>query len=108
MWGQDAWGGVWIRTSRVEPYTCTCSRRKTRIGNSRGAGIRHVGGETMTSLKKIAFAAALLAAAGAAPAQEPKPLEVIAFAGGGNWPIWAAQDRTFFANNTLPVNPPLP
>ena len=57
----------------------------------------------MRNLKKIAFAAALLAAAGAALAQGPKPLEVIAFGGGGNWPIWAAQDRGFFAKNGIAV-----
>ena len=57
----------------------------------------------MRILKKIAFAAALLAAAGAAPAQGLKALEVIAFGGGGNWPIWAAQDRGFFAKNGIVV-----
>jgi ABC-type nitrate/sulfonate/bicarbonate transport system substrate-binding protein len=57
----------------------------------------------MRNLKKIAFAALLLAAAGAAPAQGPKPLEMIAFGGGGNWPIWAAQDRDLFAKNGIAV-----
>ena len=57
----------------------------------------------MRNLRKIALAAALLVAAGAAPAQGPKPLEVIAFGGGGNWPIWAAQDRNLFEKNGIAV-----
>jgi ABC-type nitrate/sulfonate/bicarbonate transport system substrate-binding protein len=57
----------------------------------------------MRNLKRIAFAAALLAAAGAAPAQGSKPLEVIAFGGGGNWPIWIAQEKGLFAHNGIAV-----
>jgi len=57
----------------------------------------------MRNLKRIAFAAALLAAAGAAPAQGSKPLEVIAFAGGGNWPVWIAQEKGLFAQNGIAV-----
>jgi len=57
----------------------------------------------MKNLKRIAFAAALLTAAGAAPAQGPKPLEVIAFAGGGNWPLWIAQEKGLFAHNGIAV-----
>jgi ABC-type nitrate/sulfonate/bicarbonate transport system substrate-binding protein len=57
----------------------------------------------MRNLKRIAFAAALLAAAGAAPAQGPKPLEVIAFGGGGNWPVWIAQEKGLFAQNGIAV-----
>jgi ABC-type nitrate/sulfonate/bicarbonate transport system substrate-binding protein len=48
--------------------------------------------------------AALLLAAGTAIAQEPKRLEVIAFGGGGNWPVWAAQDKGLFARNGIAVN----
>jgi ABC-type nitrate/sulfonate/bicarbonate transport system substrate-binding protein len=49
--------------------------------------------------------AALLAfVAGAAFAQEPRRLEVIAFGGGGNWPVWAAQDKGLFAKNGVAVN----
>lgn len=57
----------------------------------------------MDALKKIA-AAALLAAAGSAFGQGPKPLEVIAFGGGGNWPVWTAQDKGLFAKNGIAVN----
>ncbi len=57
----------------------------------------------MNALKKIATAAALFAAAGAGLAQGPKPLEVIAFGGGGNWPVWAAQEKGLFAKNGIAV-----
>src|SRR5262245_19660774 len=48
-------------------------------------------------------ALALFVAAGAACAQGTK-LEVIAFGGGGNWPVWAAQEKGLFAKNGLTVN----
>ena len=57
----------------------------------------------MSALKKIAAATALFAVTGASLAQGPKALEVIAFGGGGNWPIWAAQDRVLFAKNGIAV-----
>ncbi len=57
----------------------------------------------MNALKKIAAATALFAAAGASLAQGPKPLEVIAFGGGGNWPVWAAQEMGLFAKNGIAV-----
>jgi ABC-type nitrate/sulfonate/bicarbonate transport system substrate-binding protein len=53
--------------------------------------------------KGIAGAAALLVVWSAAIAQEPKPLEVIAFGGGGNWPVWAAQEKGLFAKNGIAV-----
>jgi ABC-type nitrate/sulfonate/bicarbonate transport system substrate-binding protein len=34
----------------------------------------------------------------------PATIEVIAFAGGFNWPIWTAQDRGFFAQNGMDVH----
>jgi ABC-type nitrate/sulfonate/bicarbonate transport system substrate-binding protein len=51
----------------------------------------------------IAAATALLVATGAALAQTPKSLELIAFGGGGNWPVWAAQEKGLFAKNGLAV-----
>ena len=57
----------------------------------------------MTRLNKIATAVALLAAAGVAAAQGPRPLEVIAFGGGGNWPVWAAQEKGLFAKNGIEI-----
>ena len=50
-------------------------------------------------------AIAVLAAVGitAADAQSPKPIEVIVFPGGFNWPIWVAQDKGYFAKNGIEV-----
>lgn len=53
--------------------------------------------------KKIAAAAALLVIAGTAFAQGPRTLELIAFGGGGNWPVWAAEDKGLFAKNGIAV-----
>ena len=55
----------------------------------------------MNVLRKIVVATTILAAASAAVAQGPKPLEMIAFGGGGNWPIWAAQEKGLFARNGI-------
>ncbi len=44
-----------------------------------------------------------LALAGPAAAQAPAKLEVIVFPGGFNWPIWAAQEKGFFAREGLEV-----
>jgi ABC-type nitrate/sulfonate/bicarbonate transport system substrate-binding protein len=54
----------------------------------------------MNALKKIALAA-LLGSAATALAQTR--LEAIAFPGGGNWPVWAAQEKGFFAKNNIAV-----
>ena len=53
---------------------------------------------------RIAAAAALLTFSLAANAQSAKRLEVIAFGGGGNWPVWTAQETGLFAKNGLAVN----
>lgn len=37
-------------------------------------------------------------------APQSKPLEVIVFGGGLNWPIWIAQERAYFARNGVAVN----
>src|SRR5690242_20758283 len=37
-------------------------------------------------------------------AKEAAPLEVIVFAGGFNWPIWAAQKQGYFAQNGVAVH----
>ncbi|MEO7241866.1 MAG: ABC transporter substrate-binding protein [Variovorax sp.] len=44
-----------------------------------------------------------LTVAGCASVSPPKPLSVISFPGGFNWPIWVAQDRNFFADEGLIV-----
>jgi ABC-type nitrate/sulfonate/bicarbonate transport system substrate-binding protein len=48
-------------------------------------------------------AAACLWLAGAAAAQSARPLAVIVFAGGMNWPLWVAEDQGMFARNDLAV-----
>jgi len=57
----------------------------------------------MKALKKIGAAVVLFAIASIALAQGPKPLEVIAFGGGGNWPVWAAEDKGLFTKNGIAV-----
>jgi ABC-type nitrate/sulfonate/bicarbonate transport system substrate-binding protein len=57
----------------------------------------------MNAVKKIAAGAVLLAAGGTALAQRHMPLEVIAFPGGGNWPVWAAEDKGLFTKNGVVV-----
>jgi len=47
---------------------------------------------------------ALLASTTAAPAREIQTMEVIVFAGGFNWPIWAAQKQGYFAKNGVSVH----
>src|SRR5215831_6699132 len=65
--------------------------KKTRYG-SRSVGI------TLGAIFALAVAYQL-AMSGSALA-----LEVIVFAGGFNWPIWAAQQRHYFANNGMEVH----
>jgi len=51
-----------------------------------------------------ALAAAVLLLPAAALAQAPKPLEVIVFPGGSNWPIWVAQEKGYFASSGVEVH----
>ena len=64
--------------------------------------------ERMKNMKRIAWAVIVMAAlapSGAqAQAQATKPLEVIVFPGGSNWPIWAAQEKGFFEKNGVAVH----
>jgi ABC-type nitrate/sulfonate/bicarbonate transport system substrate-binding protein len=57
----------------------------------------------MNATRRLAVATALLAVAGSSAAQTSNPLEVIAFGGGGNWPVWAAQEKGLFAKNGIAV-----
>ncbi len=55
--------------------------------------------------RALALAAMLLAGLAAARAEAaPQTLEVIVFAGGFNWPIWAAEKEGFFAQNNVAVH----
>ncbi|HXG04465.1 MAG TPA: ABC transporter substrate-binding protein [Candidatus Binatia bacterium] len=56
----------------------------------------------ITALAVLIGLAVLAAPAGAA-AQSPSPLQVIVFPGGFNWPIWAAQEKGYFAREGLDV-----
>ncbi|HSV16796.1 MAG TPA: ABC transporter substrate-binding protein [Casimicrobiaceae bacterium] len=56
----------------------------------------------MRSLRLAAGVLALVAVN--AFAQAPARLEVIVFAGGFNWPIWAAQEKGFFRDSGVEVN----
>jgi ABC-type nitrate/sulfonate/bicarbonate transport system substrate-binding protein len=60
----------------------------------------------MAAIRSIAlfFAAALSLLPYAAHAQTAKPLEVIVFPGGSNWPIWVAQDKGFFEKAGVAVH----
>ncbi len=50
----------------------------------------------MTRLFRSLLALAIVAVTSSVHAQPATKLEVIVFAGGFNWPIWAAQDKGFF------------
>jgi ABC-type nitrate/sulfonate/bicarbonate transport system substrate-binding protein len=39
----------------------------------------------------------------ASSAEEPKPVSVVVFPGGFNWPIWVAQEKGFFAEHGISV-----
>lgn len=55
------------------------------------------------SIKRLALTFVLACAASISAATE-KPLEVINFPGGSNWPMWVAQDNGFFAAEGVAVN----
>lgn len=56
-------------------------------------------------MKRIHFVLwLLLAFAGSAASAQDKPLEVIVFPGGFNWPIWVAQDKGYFAAEGVAAN----
>jgi ABC-type nitrate/sulfonate/bicarbonate transport system substrate-binding protein len=58
---------------------------------------------TLNGRFTLALAAMLALAPCAARAQSAKPLEVIVFPGGSNWPIWAAQEKGLFEKNGVAV-----
>jgi ABC-type nitrate/sulfonate/bicarbonate transport system substrate-binding protein len=54
-------------------------------------------------LRAIAASMFLFAALVPAHAQQSKPIELIVFPGGFNWPIWIAEEKGFFARNGVAV-----
>ncbi len=54
-----------------------------------------------TLLKALLFA--LLVGCASQPSAPPKPVSVIVFPGGFNWPIWVAQEKGFFVKNGIEV-----
>src|ERR1700690_1759694 len=58
----------------------------------------------VSRLIAFAFAAALSLSPNGAHAQTAKPLEVIVFPGGSNWPIWVAQEKGFFEKSGVAVH----
>jgi ABC-type nitrate/sulfonate/bicarbonate transport system substrate-binding protein len=54
-------------------------------------------------LRTVAGWLLLLAALAPAQAQSSKPIELIVFPGGFNWPIWIAEEKGFFARNGVAV-----
>src|SRR5690242_15115748 len=57
----------------------------------------------MRTLTAILLALVALVSPRGAVAQAPAPLRLIVFPGGFNWPIWAAQEKGFFAAEGLDV-----
>ena len=57
----------------------------------------------LRSFASVVFACAFAAAGAQAPATPPTPLRVIAFDGGWNLPVWAAQRQGFFEANGVAV-----
>jgi ABC-type nitrate/sulfonate/bicarbonate transport system substrate-binding protein len=54
-------------------------------------------------LRKMLIGLAFTAAAGTAAAQASKTLEVNVFAGGGNWPIWVAEEKGLFKKHGISI-----
>ena len=52
-------------------------------------------------MRVVIAAVLLLAGCTAQPPAPPKPVNLIVFPGGFNWPIWVAQDKGFFARHGI-------
>ncbi|WP_349606420.1 ABC transporter substrate-binding protein [Cupriavidus sp. DF5525] len=57
----------------------------------------------MNCIKRIALTLVLACIAGISAAAE-RPIELIIFPGGSNWPLWVAQDKGFFSVEGVAVN----
>ena len=51
----------------------------------------------------IGLIALLLGSCASTPPAPPKPVNLIVFPGGFNWPLWVAQEKGLFAKNGLDV-----
>jgi len=58
----------------------------------------------MKLIRGFIATALMLASSASIAASSGKALEVIVFPGGFNWPVWAAQEKGFFADNDVAVN----
>lgn len=58
----------------------------------------------MKLILRLFLIVATMLASSAMAASMPKPIEVIVFPGGFNWPIWVAQDKGFFTANKVSIN----
>src|SRR5256885_5074385 len=54
-------------------------------------------------MRRLALVLALLTVVAAPARAQPKPIELIVFPGGFNWPIWVAQEKGLFAANKVAV-----
>jgi len=57
----------------------------------------------MLRLTTVALIAVLLVSCTSAPPAPPKPVNLIVFPGGFNWPVWVAQEKGLFAKNGIDV-----
>src|SRR5262245_38519973 len=78
------------------------SSRSRREGAKQMAKGRRLN-KTAPTLARVAAALFLLAALAPAQAQSSKPIELIVFPGGFNWPIWIGEEKGFFARNAVAV-----
>lgn len=58
----------------------------------------------MSSRLRLLVALACISIIATTAAQTPARLEVIVFPGGFNWPIWVAQEKGFFRDNSVEIN----
>ena len=57
----------------------------------------------MLRLTTVALIAVLLVSCTSAPPAPPRPVNLIVFPGGFNWPVWVAQEKGLFAKNGIDV-----
>jgi ABC-type nitrate/sulfonate/bicarbonate transport system substrate-binding protein len=57
----------------------------------------------MFKLTAVALIALLFVSCTSAPPAPPKPVNLIVFPGGFNWPVWVAQEKGLFAKNGIEV-----